>query len=70
MPAHSLSKQASSISWEVVLLEECPISCLFLYFKNVFEKFEFFLFFYFKLIYFLVFSDHFDVLMLKIIFKK
>jgi len=24
MPAHSLSKQASSISWEVVLLEECP----------------------------------------------
>jgi len=43
---------------------------LFLYFKSTFEKnYNFFYFFYFKLI-FLVFSDHFDVLISKIIFKK
>jgi len=37
-------------------------------FKNVFEKIEFFLFFCFKLIFFCVFLDHFDVLISKLIF--
>jgi hypothetical protein len=42
------------------------LPCLFLHFKNVFKKNYFFL--YFKLIFFLVFSDHFDMLKLKMIF--
>jgi len=45
--------------------------CLFLCFKNVFEKNNFLYFFlYFKLIFFLMFLDHFDTLILKIIFFK
>jgi len=46
--------------------------CLFLYFKNVFEKIYLFiyLFFYFKLIFFLMFLDHFDALISNMIFKK
>jgi len=42
-----------------------------LYFKSILKKFKFFLFFYLLQInIFLVFSNHFDVLMSKIIFKK
>jgi len=39
---------------------------LFLRFKSVLKRFKFFYFF--KLIFFLVFLDHFNVLILKIIF--
>ena len=39
---------------------------LFFYFKNILKN----LFIYFKLIYFFMFSNYFDVLMLKIIFLK
>jgi hypothetical protein len=47
------------------------MSCLFLCFKNVFEKIKYFLFFsLLQINIFLVFSDHFDVLMSKIIFKN
>ena len=42
---------------------------LFLYFKSIFEKIKKIIFF-FKLIFFLVFLDDFDMLILKIIFKK
>jgi hypothetical protein len=46
-------------------------NCLFLLFKNVFKKFKFYLFFYLLQInIFLVFLDHFDALISKIIFKK
>jgi hypothetical protein len=34
------------------------------------DKINFFIFFYYKLIFFLVFSNYFDMLMSKIIFKK
>jgi hypothetical protein len=45
--------------------------CLFLCFKSPFEKLKFYLFiFLFQINIFLVFSNHFDVLILKIIFKK
>jgi hypothetical protein len=44
------------------------LTCLFLHFKSVFEKIKIF-FLCFKLI-FLVFLDCFDVMMLKINFKK
>jgi hypothetical protein len=38
--------------------------------KAFLKTIKFFYFFYFKLIFFLVFSDHFDALISKIIFKK
>jgi hypothetical protein len=45
--------------------------CLFLYFKNIFKIFKkIYYYFYFKLIFFLVFSNNFDMLKSKIIFKK
>jgi hypothetical protein len=54
----------------------CPIHvpvtpCLFLCFKNIFLKIEFyFIFLCLKLIFFFVFSDHFNVLISKIILKN
>jgi len=45
--------------------------CLVLHFKNTFEKIEIFLFFsLLQINIILVFLDHFDVLVSKIIFKK
>jgi hypothetical protein len=43
--------------------------CMFLRFKNTFENFEFF-FYLLQIDIFFVFSDHFDMLISKIIFKK
>jgi len=43
------------------------ILCLKLHLKSVLKKFNFF---YFKLIYFFIFSDYFNILMLKIILKN
>ena len=49
-------------------LEEALRTCVFLRFKSIFKKVL--NFFYFKLIFFLVFLDHFNALISKIIFKK
>ena len=43
---------------------------LFLYFKNIFGKNLKFFYFLFEINIFLMFSDYFDVLISKIIFKK
>jgi hypothetical protein len=72
-----LEWQANNIQsspYSRILLYSCILDTgkafLFLYFKNVFKKNYFFLFFrYFKLIFF-VFSDHFDIFISKIIFLK
>jgi len=54
----------------MLLLAFCPV-CLFLYLKNVFEKIKFFLFFsLLQFNIFLLFLDHFNKLISKIIFKK
>jgi len=56
------------LSFEYVVVAHVR-SCLFLRFKSIFKRILLFLF-YFKLIYFFIFSDHFDTPMLKIIFLK
>jgi hypothetical protein len=43
---------------------------LFMYFKNILKKIKFLFYFFFASIYFFVFSNRFDVLISKIIFKK
>jgi hypothetical protein len=49
----------------------CSSVYLFFFKKNIFKKILNFKFFYFfKINIFLVFLDHFDVIILKIIFKK
>jgi hypothetical protein len=54
----------------MLLLAFCPV-CLFLYLKNIFEKIKIFLFFFLlQFNIFLLFLDHFNKLISKIIFKK
>jgi len=50
---------------------ECDQSCLFLCFKNAFEKYKkFYFYFLLQINIYLMFLDYFDVLILKIILKN
>jgi hypothetical protein len=53
-----------------MLIYNWIFSCLFLYFKINFKKINFFYFFLYSKLIFCLFSDHFNVLISKIIFKN